>query len=182
MMVGMKRVQLHGGHDLEIRKANPDDASDIIVYIDQISRETEYLTFGRGEFGITVEQEVQFIEGLLESDNKLMLLAFLENKLIGQLTLMGGSRPRIKHTGELGISVLQEYWRQGIATELIRYSLAWAKETGIIRKVNLKVRSDNRGAIRLYESLGFVYEGTTTREFYMDGAFYDSIHMGIEID
>lgn len=181
-MVGMKRVQLDDGQDLVIRKAMPEDASDIIAYIDQISAETNNLTFGPGEFGIAVDQEIQFIEGLLESENKLMILAFMENKLVGQLTIMGGSRPRIRHTGALGISVLQEYWRQGIGTELIRYALAWAKETGIIRKVNLKVRSDNIGAIRLYESLGFVYEGTTTREFVIEEKFYDSIHMGLEID
>ena len=48
MMVGMKRVQLQDGQDLVIRKAMPDDASDIIAYIDQISTETNNLTFGPG--------------------------------------------------------------------------------------------------------------------------------------
>ncbi|HBF99978.1 MAG TPA: N-acetyltransferase [Firmicutes bacterium] len=177
----MKRLLLRNGEELIVRQAMPEDAPHIIAYIDQISTETGYLTFGSGEFGVTVEQEGDFIEGLLESDNKLMILAFIESKLVGQLTFMGGSRPRIKHTGELGLSVLQEYWRQGIGTELIKYLLAWARDTRIIRKVNLRVRSDNMGAIRLYESLGFVYEGTITRQFYIDGAFFDSIHMGMEI-
>jgi RimJ/RimL family protein N-acetyltransferase len=181
-MVEMMQVHLKNGQQLIIRKALPDDARDIIAYIDLISHETDNLTFGPGEFGISEEQESKFIEGLLESDNQLMILAFIDNKLVAQLTFMGGSRPRIRHSGELGVSVLQEYWRRGIGAELIKCLLAWARETGIIRKVNLRVRSDNTGAIRLYESLGFVYEGKTTREFSVDGTFYDSIHMGMEIN
>ncbi|HKM42597.1 MAG TPA: GNAT family protein [Limnochordia bacterium] len=178
----MKEVQLHNGQKLIIRKATPDDASHIIAYIDQISRETDYLTFGPGEFGISVDQEIAFIESVQNSDNQLMICAFVDHAIVGQLTFMGGSRPRTRHTGELGVSVLKKDWRLGVGTELIKYSLNWAKETHIVRKVNLRVRSDNAGAIRLYESLGFVYEGKKTREFSVDGIFYDSIHMGIEIN
>ncbi len=181
-MLRMKQVQLKNVQELIIRQALPEDALEIIAYIEQISAETENLTFGPGEFGISEEQEVKFIEGLLESDNQVMILAFIGNMLVAHLSFTGGSRPRIRHKGELGISVFQEHWRKGIGTELVKYLLAWAVGTGIIRKVNLRVRSDNTGAIRLYESLDFVYEGTTTREFNVDGKFYDSIHMGIEID
>lgn len=178
----MKRVQLPNGQELHIREAKPEDALAILAYIDQISEETDYLTFGPGEFVISVEEEARFIERLLVSDNKLMILSLIEDMIVGHLSFMGGSRPRTRHTGELGVSVLQEYWRCGIGTELITYLLAWAKSARIIRKINLRVRSDNVGAIRLYEKLGFVYEGTVTREFYVGGEFFDSVHMGLEID
>nr|NLJ01914.1 GNAT family N-acetyltransferase [Bacillota bacterium] len=178
----MKQFRLHNGEELTIRRAKPEDAPDIVAFIEQISAETDYLTFGPGEFGITAEQEAQFIESVIESDNKLMIHAFLEGRLVGQLTFMGGARPRTRHVGELGITVLKDYWRLGIGTELIRYCLEWAKQSRVVRKVNLRVHSDNTGAISLYEKLGFVCEGTTTRQFYLDGTFYDCIYMGIEID
>ncbi len=58
----------------------------------------------------------------------------------------------------------------------------WAKEIRLIRKINLKVRSDNQATIDLYQRFNFLFEGTITREFFINGKFYDSILMGIEID
>jgi len=48
----MERFKLSDGQTLIIRKAEIGDACNIINYINQISKETEYLTFGEGEFGI----------------------------------------------------------------------------------------------------------------------------------
>ena len=86
----MKQFRLHNGEELTIEE-QPEDAPDIVAFIEQISAETDYLTFGPG--GITAEQEAQFIESVIESDNKLMIHAFLEGRLVGQLTFMGGARP-----------------------------------------------------------------------------------------
>lgn len=178
----MKHFQLRSGQTLIIRKAEKQDASSIIDYINTICKESENLTFGEGEFGITADKEAEFIESISKSDNQLMICAFLADQLVGQLVFTGGHRPRIKHTGEFSITVLKEYWGLGIGTELIKYMIHWAKETRIIRKINLRVRSDNRVAIGLYKSLSFIFEGTSTREFFIDGKFHDSIHMGMEID
>lgn len=58
----------------------------------------------------------------------------------------------------------------------------FAYATRIIRKINLRVRSDNHSAISLYKKSGFVSEGTITREFFINGKFFDAIHMGLEIE
>ncbi|AHF07394.1 GNAT family N-acetyltransferase [Desulfitobacterium metallireducens] len=178
----MKYFQLRNGQTLMIRKAKIEDASRIIDYINKVCKETENLTFGEGEFGITADKEAEFIEAVSKSENQLMICAYIEEKLVGQLVFAGGHRPRIMHTGEFSITVLKEYWGLEIGTEFIKYLINWAKETRIIRKINLKVRSDNNRAVKLYKSLNFVFEGTISREFFINGKFYDSIHMGIEID
>ncbi|WP_200791861.1 GNAT family N-acetyltransferase [Caloranaerobacter azorensis] len=38
----------------------------------------------------------------------------------------------------------------GIASQLIKELIEWAKSSGIIKKINLKVREDNERAINLY--------------------------------
>ncbi|EGW37063.1 GNAT family N-acetyltransferase [Desulfosporosinus sp. OT] len=162
------------------RKKN--DALVVLEYINKVSTESDNLTFGECEFGITEDEEVGIIETITKSDNQLMLCAFIDDKLVGQLVFRGGSRLRIRHAGEFGITVLQAHWGKGIGSEMINYLIAWAKETQIIRKINLRVRSDNQQAISLYRKFGFVSEGTITREFLINGEFYDSIHMGLEID
>ena len=154
----------------------------ILEYINKVGAETDNLTFGEGGFGITEEKEVAFIEAISKSENQLMLCAFLDGTLVGQLGFTGGSRPRIRHSGEFGITVLKEHWGKGVGSELINHLNAWAKETQIIKKINLRVRSDNQSAIGLYRKFGFVSEGTISREFFINGKFYDSIHMGMEID
>ncbi|MBO0797135.1 MAG: GNAT family N-acetyltransferase, partial [Ktedonobacteraceae bacterium] len=91
-------------------------------------------------------------------------------------------RPRTRHAGEFGISVLRKYWNLGIGGRMLTYLIDWARQSGIIRKINLRVRVDNLPAIHLYEKHGFVREGHITREFYLHGQFVDSYVMGLEID
>ncbi len=154
----MTNCQLRNGQILVIREAEKEDASRIIDYINKVGKETDLLTFGEGGFGITVDKEAEFIEGISKSDNQLMICAFIEDELVGQLVFTGGSRPRIKHAGEFGITVLKEHWGKGVGSELISYLIRWAKETKIVRKINLRVRSDNQNAISLYRKLGFISE------------------------
>lgn len=57
-----------------------------------------------------------------------MILAFIEEQLVGQLVFTGGARPRVKHAGEFGITVLKEHWGKRVGSELISYLIKWAKE------------------------------------------------------
>lgn len=80
------------------------------------------------------------------------------------------------------MSVRKGHWGKGIGAQLISYLLQWCKESGVIRKVNLRVRTDNLRAIHLYKKMGFREEGIITREFQVDGVFYDSLTMGYAVD
>lgn len=82
----------------------------------------------------------------------------------------------------MGITVRKPYWGLGIGKLLLKYLIDWAKGTGIIRKINLRVRSDNEKAIKLYEKYNFKKEGTLLRDFCINEKFYDSICMGLLID
>lgn len=178
----MRRLILSDGAELVIREATKADAANLIDYVHAISYESDFLTFGPGEFGITLEAEEEFIERCRQADNWIMLIAEIEGCIVGNLVFSGGARPRTKHSGEMGVSVLKKHWGKGIGRELISYLLEWSKETGIVRKINLRVREDNERAIRLYERLGFVNEGVITRDLCVNGRFYSSIQMGLEID
>lgn len=178
----MKIFQLGNGQTLMIRDANMEDAAEIIDYINQISAESDFLTFGEGEFGITIQAEAEFIKRILATDNQLMILALINDVLVGHLSFAGGARPRTKHVGEFGLSVRKDYWGLGVGRALGAYMIDWARKGAIVRKINLRVRSDNQVAINLYRSLDFVHEGTTTRGCCINGEFFDFIQMGLEID
>lgn len=171
---------LKNGEPYLIRKAEIEDAKAMVAYVNQIAGESDNLTFGPGEFGMTVEDEIAFIDSVNRSDNQLILLAVYEGRIIGNLSFRAGGRPRIAHSGEFGISVLKEFWGNGVAEAVISSLIDWAKEHGI-RKIDLQVRDDNEGAIRLYKKLGFKEEGHISRKFLIDGEFYSVYYMGMEL-
>jgi RimJ/RimL family protein N-acetyltransferase len=177
-----KKHKLNNGKVLIIREAQKKDAVSILEYVERIASETNFLTFGPGEFNLSLEQEEQLIESHLNTDNKLLIIAEINQELVGCLNFTGGNRPRIQHTGELGRSVLKEYWGLGIGSALVQTVIQWAKSTGIINKINLRVRPDNDRAIRLYERFGFVREGLITREYSVNERFYHNVVMGVQID
>lgn len=167
---------------LLIRKAIKSDAKALIDYINVIGGESDFLTFGIGEFEKSVEEEEEFIDDAMNKDNSLFIIAEADHKVVGCLNFSGGPRQRTAHIGEFGVSVLKEYWGYGIGKELIQYLIDWSKDTGIIRKINLRVRADHTRGICLYKKLGFTEEGVISRDFLTNGEFYDSLLMGLQIN
>ena len=165
-----------------IRRAVPDDAAPALEYLRRVGSETPNLTFGAEGPGLTEAEERDYFARVAASDNSLAIFALVDDTIVGGLTFDGGKRPRLRHAGEFGISVAQEYAGLGIGRALIEYMIAWAERSGVIRKINLKVRVDNAGAIRLYERLGWVHEGRTTRDTLIDGHFNDCLIMGRAVD
>ena len=178
----MKKLILKNGDSVVIREASSSDANEILEYVDTISSESDFLTFGQGEFIMSVEQEEEFLDNTSRQSNGIYIVAEIGSKIIGTSSFSGGARPRISHTGEFGVSVLKEYWGNGIGTELIKYLIEWSKQSGIIRKMNLIVRNDNLSAIHVYKKLGFIEEGVITRDLQINGRFYDALFMGYTID
>lgn len=178
----MSEVEIKNGEKLIIRKVKKEDTVQVVEYMLSIGGESDNLTFGKGELKMTIEDEEKFIEDINSKDNAIMIVAIINNRIIGSAALRSGDKNRIKHVGELGITVRKIYWGLGVGGAILNYLIQWAKSTGIIRKVNLIVRDDNENAIKLYKKYGFVEEGLITREFYIKGKFYDAIAMGLKID
>ena len=164
-----------------IRRVVPEDAAALLDFIEQVAGESDNLTFGPGEFGLTLDLEVQFLTDAAQRTNALYLVAQSEGSIIGNLSFNAGRRPRIAHLGEFGITVAKSWWGRGVATRLIEELLSWSRQSGI-RKINLRVRVDNETAIALYRKMGFVTEGLITRDLRVNGEFIDTLMMGLEID
>ncbi|HEY7612444.1 MAG TPA: GNAT family N-acetyltransferase [Gemmatimonadales bacterium] len=181
-MLADQTLVLRDGRRVRIRRAEPDDASAILAYLGRVGAESINLTFGAEGPGIAEEEEREYLTRVAASDNSLAILAVAGDEIVGGLTFDGGRRPRLRHAGEFGISVLQAYAGQGLGRALLEYMIAWAERGGVVRKINLKVRVDNLPAIRLYQRLGWVTEGRTTRDTWIDGEFNDCLLMGRDVD
>ncbi|GLV60418.1 acetyltransferase [Dictyobacter sp. S3.2.2.5] len=178
----VQHFELRDNLQLTLRPARPEDAGELLAFVEQIAGESENVTFGPGEFGMTEEEERTYLRQVAETPTSLYLVAEIAGEIAGTLTFSSGKRPRVRHVGEFGISIVRTYWNLGIGGRMLTYLIDWARQSGIIRKLNLRVRVDNQSAIHLYEKMGFVHEGRISREFYIRDQFIDAYHMGLEID
>ncbi|MCK8061480.1 MULTISPECIES: GNAT family N-acetyltransferase [unclassified Fusibacter] len=167
--------------DYIIRSVKVDDAQNILNYVQQVATESDNLTFGEGEFNMTLEEEEKFIEGLISSDNEVMFIAEKDDQIIGQIHYSGGKRNRTKHYGEFGITVKNECWGKGVGKSLIQEMIKWAEASRYCEKINLKVRDDNYKAITLYRKMGFKVEGLLKKDMKINGVFVDNLFMGLDI-
>ena len=173
-----KTFTLKNGSSLVIREAEPTDACNLINYLNRVGGESDYLGFGAGEFELTETEEADFLAQCQAADRQSYLVALLENEIVGTLHFAAGRRPRVRHVGEFGMSVRKDCWGQGVGSRLLDTLLEWAQGTGIVTKINLRVRSDNARAVALYERKGFAREGVLTREVFVGGRYHDLLAMG----
>src|SRR5690242_16220540 len=110
-----KNCRLRDGTALVLREAAAADARALIAYVEAVSGESDFLTFGPGEFDINESQEEEFLRNSRDAENRLYLLALINEMIIGSLTFSAGHRLRIRHTGDFGITVRKNYWGLGIA-------------------------------------------------------------------
>ncbi|MPZ49843.1 MAG: GNAT family N-acetyltransferase [Dehalococcoidia bacterium] len=81
---------------------------------------------------------------------------------------------------ELGIMIgEQDCWGLGYGTDAIRTLLRFAFDEINLNRIELQVHDDNARAIACYLKCGFVEEGRLRQDRYKDGAYYDTLVMGI---
>jgi RimJ/RimL family protein N-acetyltransferase len=174
---------LKNGQTVLIRHAQPEDAEESLAYVQLVSGESDNLTMGPGEHNQTLEQQIAFIERCSQVNNQVFFVARIDGEIAGMINFGGGSRPRNQHVGEFGLTVQNKYQGLGLGKLLLQSLIDWAYATeGVIRKINLLVRTDNAPAIALYEKLGFRHEATLTRDMIIGGQFVDAYAMGLFID
>jgi ribosomal protein S18 acetylase RimI-like enzyme len=83
-----------------------------------------------------------------------------------------------RHGGSLGMGLLDGYRERGLGAELLRETLAAAREHGPPR-VGLEVYDTNARAIALYRRFGFEHEGVKRASRILDGRIEDIVCMAL---
>lgn len=163
-----------------IEKATPADAEQLLLFMKQIGGETDNLTFGAEGVPFSIEDESAYIASMENSRDNVMLLAKEGEKIVGNASLNRMPR-RMSHRGDFSVAVAKGYWNKGVGGKLLQEIIAFAKENsfGII---DLQVRSDNVGAIHLYEKFGFRKIGTHPAFFKINGqdVAFDYMYLNVK--
>lgn len=160
-----------------IREAIPDDAEEILAMSKIIGQETEFLVMDEKGMGLDVEDLAYQLAALYDSPNNILLVAVLDAAIIATASVRADSSRRIGHIGEVGISVLQEYWGIGLGTMMLEELIHWAEAGGVIRRLELTVQCRNERAVSLYKKFGFATEGTLARGARSDGGEFLDVYL-----
>lgn len=157
---------------ITLREATPKDAKDLLQVMKILDKETPYLLVNQQSLTLNNTEMAEQIDFIYEQDNQLILLAYNHDELIGVATVMGELDQPLKHIGEIGISILKKYWGYGLGTIMLEEIIDWAKESGIINRLEIKVQKRNERAINLYQKIHFQTEGIIRRGFLSENNEY----------
>jgi RimJ/RimL family protein N-acetyltransferase len=168
---------------LIIRNAQEDDAQGLINLLQIVDSETKFLAREPGEFNLTLEQEREFIRGIMHDDNNQLLIGEIDGKIIANCSVgRVSSNKRYCHRAAMGISVRKKYWNNGIGKILMNECIKWCKEKGV-EQLELEVVTQNIRAISMYEDFGFEKYGTKKNTLkYGDGTYADEHYMILFIE
>jgi len=175
----MHRYFLANAEELIIRQASEQDAVLLLQMFRQAVEESDFLLTSPEEISIlTVAQEREFLRPFEQNPNQLFLIAQIGQQAVGILSIAQARAKKQMHVGELGITVIRQYWNLGIGRRLMQVMLNWAMEHPVILVIQLHVFAGNKNAIRLYKHFGFREMGKWDRMIRQpDGSFQDLLCM-----
>lgn len=160
-----KEISLKNGKSCVLRSCTRADAQAVLAIFNLTHEQTDFLLTYSDETSFTLEEEADFLERLDKSEGGIEMVAELDGKIVGSAGFDAvGSKKKIKHRAEFGISVDKAYWGLGIGRALTKACIDCAKEAGYLQ-LELDVIAENKKAIALYESEGFVEFGRNPRGF-----------------
>ena len=106
----------------------------------------------------TLKKSQQFIASIDSNNHQFVavLREHGEEKIIGTAGLAVSQSPRLRHSAGIGIMVHRDYQGMGVGRALMNKLLDLADNWLMLVRVELGVFTDNKKAINLYESLGFL--------------------------
>ena len=177
-----KTITLKDGRICILRNGTEKDGEAVLDSFILTHEQTDNLLSYPDESDITAEQEAQFLKSKTESATDIEILAEVEGIVAGLAGIdLVGSKYKVCHRADFGISVDQAYWGLGIGRALMEACIECAKKAGY-EQIELNVVAENIRAIDMYEKAGFVEFGRNPRGFKsrMSG-YQELVYMRLEL-
>lgn len=157
---------------IEVREVTVKDAKNLLEFCNQVGSETDNLSYGSEGMGLSVAEEEKILAKFQNDKMSYFLLAEGNGQIVGSCNCRSFRKKRLSHRAEIGIAVKKAYWNKGIGRKLLTRLINLSRQSGL-KILSLEVRTDSKGAIHLYESLGFRRIGTFEGFMEIDGESID---------
>jgi len=163
---------------LTIRQAVEADAPQFLSLWNALDTETEFMLFEPTERNATLEDKQTKLAASEHSDDvHILVLDNIDDQSIaGFCAGRRSDNIRDKHTLHIVIGIRQHFTNKGWGKRLLIELERWAVQSDVSR-LELSVMKNNDKAIALYESVGFVIEGTKKNSVCLRSGFVDEFIM-----
>ncbi|MCC6580133.1 MAG: GNAT family N-acetyltransferase [Phycisphaeraceae bacterium] len=173
-------ITLRDGTKIHARSPSVDDIPALLRYLDRMRRETEGVLWSPQDDLPTPDDERKWVEKQAQNPGDVHVTAWVNDELASMAGIESGRRARTRHSGVLGLSVMQAWHHRGVGTAMMRLLLDWARRHPSLELVKLEVFTDNPWAIHLYERCGFTRDGVSPRHAKRGpGRYADVMHMSL---
>lgn len=181
-MIYNKTVRLKDGRECCLRNGEESDAQAVIDNFNLTHAQTDYLLSYPDESGLDLQQEIDFLRKKKESADEIEILALLDGEIAATAGINRvGSRYKVRHRAELGISVDEKYWNLGIGRALLKACVECALKAGY-EQLELEAVAENERAIALYKSEGFEEYGRNPKGFLSRySGFQELVYMRLDL-
>lgn len=175
-------IKLRDGRECILRNGEEHDGPAVLANFILTHEQTDYLLSYPDESTVTPEQESRFLQEKTDSENEIEILAEIDGVVAGLAGIGAvGSREKLRHRAELGISIDRQYWNLGIGTALMTACIDCARNAGY-EQIELSAVAENETALRMYKKAGFQEFGRNPRGFKSRFAGYQElVYMRMEL-
>lgn len=170
----MKREKL----EITLQDGEAKHAKALLDFYKAVGAETEFLDFGSEGLGLNQEQEQRYLKSIHGSWHSRLLLAMVDDEIIGVISITAPEKGRQAHVGEIGIVLKRRFWGIGLSRVLMQDMMDWAMESPELRYLTLTVDEENIAAQKLYDFFGFETLGKIPGGTKVDNGYRDCLIMG----
>ena len=165
-----------------MRNGNESDGQAVLDNFNLTHEETDYLLTYPDENSLDAEQESRFLKEKTESENEIEIVAIVGDAVAGTAGIEAiGTKYKVRHRAEFGISIAKEFWGLGIGQTLMEACIECARTAGYVQ-LELEVVAENERALAMYEKAGFVQYGRNPKGFYSrTTGFQELVYMRLEL-
>jgi GNAT superfamily N-acetyltransferase len=166
------------GVEAQIRPARQEDITGVIGVIRAVAGKADHAVAAR------LAEQVGRDDVLLrhnEEESRVFFVATVEGDAVGWLHVEALKYPRMEHTAELTVGVLEEYRGSGLGTALMECGLDWARERGYL-KVYQNLPATNERALEFLYGNGWTEEYRREGHYLLDGEFVDEVGLAVWLD
>ena len=176
-------ITLKDGRTCCLRNGTAEDGQALVDIFNLTHSETDFLLTYPDEVSLVEADEAQYLKERTENPRAIEILAEIDDEVVASAGIEAvGTKEKLRHRAELGVSVARAAWGLGIGRALVRACIKCARRASYAQ-VELDVVAQNEAAIALYESEGFVEFGRNPRGFRTrGGGWQELVLMRLELD
>jgi RimJ/RimL family protein N-acetyltransferase len=164
------------GENVRLRPWEEADIRTMMEIRNDVALQSQLLARVRGSAEVQVRQWLQ--DRSSAADGLFFIVADREsNAARGFIQLSG--MDLIDRRAELGICLVQQWNGRGIGTQCLQLVISHLRENWGLRKLSLRVRADNAGAIACYRKVGFEECGRLREHVCLGGVWHDLVLMDL---